>query len=147
MCLAAFDVVQDTVFLKAHRLLYEHFKSVFLASDPKLAETIAKNGLHEAKWRQILKSSELALGIPQLEEYFLSLSSKSAAEVKDNFQKVLSMLVCKIEGLFTDKWENEYYTILVQFMLEPPQWSVFSSQKVGSLERVRNSIIICNIDQ
>ena len=108
-----------------------------MASDPKIAETIAKNGLRVVKWQPILETTNLTLGIPQLEEYFLSLSSKARTEAKDNFQKVLAMMLFKIDYMVTEtKWVNEYNAVLVRFILEPPYGSVFSSQKVSFLEKV-----------
>ena len=141
--IAALSIVHDTIFVEAHKILSTHFETVFMAHDPNIAKTIAKNGLRAIKWPQLMEATSIALGIPQLEEYFLSLSNRSTNEEKENFQDLLSLLLHKMDDIVIErKWVNEYSIILMRLILEPPQGLMFSSQKVAFLEKVSRYFVI-----
>ena len=124
--------------MEAHKILATHFETVLIKThEPNLAKTITKNGLKAVKWQQVIETTSLTLGIPQLEAYFLSLSNRSTIEARENFQDLLSLLLHKMDFIDVErKWVNEYNIVLMRLLLEPPKGWVFSGQKVAFLEKV-----------
>lgn len=124
--------MRDGVFIKAHRVLWDHF-SAFFYENLYQVKVIAQEGFKGVSWGRLIETTNLTMGLPELKSYFRSAPGRFQGEANDNLRFILSMLLW-------EKLESERDFAVAVLEVSRRSWiaglEVSSFRKVEALQEV-----------
>ena len=129
---SALEVLKDGLFVKAHKILWDHFEAFFY-ENLHLIKVIANEGFRGVSWGRFIEGTNLTMGLPEINFYFKTLQDRYKGELNDNLRYIFSILLWEML-----ESEGDFGVAVLKISQKSwiPGLEVSSSKKVDTLEEV-----------